>query len=177
MKITPDQIRAARALLRLEQSELARRAGVSVVTIRRVEAPVSNERVAAATFDSVHAALEQAGAEFISDGVRKRSSRRPDEQALYDDLRAISLRSAAALHGKDILTDADLYNEDGVPAWSSLIARLSSRFCAVSRRLICICASLQSLEPAWYRQSACSRQAWCWLAAPATNQAGRASMP
>ncbi len=37
MEITPEQIRAARALLRLEQVELAARAHVSVVTIRRLE--------------------------------------------------------------------------------------------------------------------------------------------
>ena len=35
---TPEQIKAARALLRMEQEELARRAGVSVTTIRRLEA-------------------------------------------------------------------------------------------------------------------------------------------
>jgi transcriptional regulator with XRE-family HTH domain len=115
MEITPDQIRAARALLRLEQSELARRAGVSVVTIRRAEAAANSEHVAAATFDSVYAALEQAGAEFIPDGVRKRKAVRLDRQALYDDLRAISLRSAAQLQGRDLLTGADLYDESGLP--------------------------------------------------------------
>ena len=35
---TSEQIKAARALLRMEQEELARRAGVSVTTIRRLEA-------------------------------------------------------------------------------------------------------------------------------------------
>ena len=39
MLITPAQIRAARALLRMDQDELARRANVSVVTVRRLEAP------------------------------------------------------------------------------------------------------------------------------------------
>jgi DNA-binding transcriptional regulator YiaG len=39
MLITPDQIRAARALLRMDQEDLARRANVSVVTVRRLEAP------------------------------------------------------------------------------------------------------------------------------------------
>ena len=116
MDIAPEQIRAARALLRLEQSELARRAGLSVVTIRRVEAAEGGERVAAPTIESIHAALEQAGVEFIPNGVRKRALARPDAQALYDDLRAISLASAERLQDHDLLTDADLYDEDGLPA-------------------------------------------------------------
>ena len=37
MHVTPDQIRAARALLRLEQAESAARAKLMVVTIRRRE--------------------------------------------------------------------------------------------------------------------------------------------
>ena len=45
MLITPEQIRAARALLRLEQDELARRANVSVVTVRRLEAPAAPSKV------------------------------------------------------------------------------------------------------------------------------------
>jgi predicted transcriptional regulator len=116
MEITPEQIRAARALLRLEQSDLARRAGVSVVTIRRVEAADCGERVSPATFHSVYAALEEAGAEFIPLGVRKRRPVGTDTQALYDDLRAISLHSAAHLQSHDVLTDADLYDENGLPA-------------------------------------------------------------
>lgn len=53
MDITADQIRAARALLRLEQAELARRAHISVVTIRRIEATADASRVASATLDGV----------------------------------------------------------------------------------------------------------------------------
>lgn len=116
MEVKPEQLRAARALLRLEQSELARRAGVSVVTIRRVESAEGGERVAVPTLDSVHAALEQAGVEFIPNGVRKRLVIRHDAQALYDDLRAISLQSADQLQGRELLTDADLYDDNGLPA-------------------------------------------------------------
>jgi len=116
MEITPEQIRAARALLRLEQSELAHRAHVSVVTIRRLERTNGRERVAPLTLDGVRQALEQAGAEFIPDGVRRRRAVRPEASALYEDLRAISLRSAARLQGRVLMTDADLYDEDGLPA-------------------------------------------------------------
>jgi transcriptional regulator with XRE-family HTH domain len=115
MEITPEQIRAARALLRLEQAELAERAHVSVVTIRRLEAE-RGERVTLATLTGVREALEQAGAEFIPDGVRRRRPERVSAHALYEDLRAISLRSAARLHGRELLTDADLYDDNGVPA-------------------------------------------------------------
>ena len=45
MIITPEQIRAARALLRLEQDELARRAQVSVATVRRLEAAEGAGRI------------------------------------------------------------------------------------------------------------------------------------
>lgn len=116
MNVTPEQIRAARALLRLEQAELAHRAHVSVVTIRRLEGTDGSERVAPVTLDAVRRALEQAGAEFIPDGVRRRCNLRPDAGSLYEELRAISLHSAARLQGRELLTDADLYDEDGLPA-------------------------------------------------------------
>jgi transcriptional regulator with XRE-family HTH domain len=116
MHVTPEQIRAARALLRLEQGDLARRAHVSVVTIRRLEGADGSERVTPVVIEGVRHALEQAGAEFIPDGVRRRRTARPDAGALYQELRAISLRSAARLHGRELLTDADLYDEDGLPA-------------------------------------------------------------
>lgn len=115
MVITPEQIRAARALLRLEQVDLARRAHVSIVTIRRLEG-VGGERVAPVTLEGVRQALEQAGAEFIPDGVRRRPVATRDPGTLYEDLRAISLSSAARLQGRELLTEADLYGEDGLPA-------------------------------------------------------------
>jgi transcriptional regulator with XRE-family HTH domain len=115
MEITPEQIRAARAMLRLEQAELAERAHVSVATIRRLESGQGGERVAPGTIAEVRKVLEEAGAEFIPDGVRRRPARL-DARALYEDLRAISLRSAARLHGRALLTDADLYDENGLPA-------------------------------------------------------------
>ena len=116
MGITPEQIRAARALLRIEQAELARRAHVSAVTIRRLEGVDGRERVSPAILDGVRQVLEQAGAEFIPNGVRRRRVPTREVQSLFEDLRAISLCSAARLHGHELLTDADLYDEDGLPA-------------------------------------------------------------
>ncbi len=114
--IQPEQVRAARALLRLEQDEVARRARVSVVTIRRLEAAQGMERVAPATLDAVRHILEQAGAEFIPDGVRRRRAAREGAAMLFDELRAISLHSAEQLRQHEQLTEADLYDEDGLPA-------------------------------------------------------------
>jgi transcriptional regulator with XRE-family HTH domain len=108
MVITPEQIRAARALLRLDQAELAARAHLSVVTIRRLESGRGGGRVAPGTAAAVRKVLEEAGAEFIPDGVRRRPTARPNAGAVHEDLRAISLRSAARLQGRALLTDADL---------------------------------------------------------------------
>jgi transcriptional regulator with XRE-family HTH domain len=116
MQITPEQIRAARALLRLDQAEFAERAQRSVVTIRRLETARGGGRAAPDTLAEVRKVLEEAGAEFIPDGIRLRRIAHPDERALYEDLRAISLRSAARLQGRELLTNADLYDENGLSA-------------------------------------------------------------
>jgi len=116
MRITPDQIRAARALLRLGQGELAERAKVSVVTVRRLETKRGGGQVAPGTLARVRAALEEAGAEFIPGGIRRRTVAQADARARFDELRAISLRSAARLHDRELLPDADLYDENGLPA-------------------------------------------------------------
>lgn len=116
MDITPAQIRAARAIRLLEQAELAERAKVSVVTVRRLEAERGVERVTPATVASVRSVLQQAGAEFIPAGVRRRPSSRPDARTRYDELYAIGLRSAERLQDRKLLTDADIYDENGLPA-------------------------------------------------------------
>jgi transcriptional regulator with XRE-family HTH domain len=113
--ITREQLRAARALLHIEQAELARRAQVSVVTIRRIEAADVVTRVAPAKLEAVRRALEEAGIEFIPNGVARRANG-AEQAALFRDLQAISIRSAARLQGRNVTTEADLYNEDGLPA-------------------------------------------------------------
>src|SRR5712691_8574256 len=77
--IDPDQIRAARALLSLEQQELARKAQVSVATVRRVETVNGNTRVSPRAVASIQHALEAAGAEFIPGGVRRKRQRHAGE--------------------------------------------------------------------------------------------------
>lgn len=74
--VTAAQMRAARALIGLSQAELARRAGVSIPTIKRSES--DNERasvVSAETLEKIRAALETEGVEFTNGnhlGVRLR---------------------------------------------------------------------------------------------------------
>src|SRR5260221_14359151 len=66
--ITPDQIRAARALLHLEQKAVAARAGISVATLRRAEAKNGATENSQRTISAIQRALETAGAEFIPEG-------------------------------------------------------------------------------------------------------------
>ncbi|MBT3069866.1 helix-turn-helix transcriptional regulator [Rhodomicrobium sp. Az07] len=110
---TAEQIKAARALLRMEQDELAKRAGISVTTVRRLEA-AGDYAVAEETAGGVRAALEEAGVEFIHDGVRLKPAH--DADALFAKLYAIAEASAEALRARQPLTDADLYGDDGLPA-------------------------------------------------------------
>ena len=66
--LTAEQLRGARAMLRMDQSALAAASGVSVETIKRLEVmngQLSETRVA--TINAISAALEKAGVEFIAE--------------------------------------------------------------------------------------------------------------
>lgn len=65
--ISSSQMRAARALLGIDQRQLARLAGVSVPTIQRMEASGGVVRGVVGTLTKVVAALETAGIELIGD--------------------------------------------------------------------------------------------------------------
>jgi len=112
--VTPEQIKAARALLRMEQDELAKRAGVSVTTIRRLEAADREYAVAEETAEGVQNALQEAGVEFIHDGVRLKQ--KEDAEALYRKLLEIAKESAKLQEEGDRFTEDDLYDENGLPA-------------------------------------------------------------
>jgi transcriptional regulator with XRE-family HTH domain len=68
MAVIGEQLRAARALARLEQGELAERAKVSLGTIKRLEAIVGPVSANVMTVDAVVRALESAGVEFTNGG-------------------------------------------------------------------------------------------------------------
>src|SRR5712691_1876677 len=116
--ITADQIRAARALLRLDQAELAQRAGVSLATLRRVERGAENARASTRAAMAIQDALERAGAQFMPDGVRCPRTRSPEEvEARYRKIIEISERSAKLLaENPGSFSEDDLYDENGLPA-------------------------------------------------------------
>lgn len=63
--MTPAQCRAARALVDLEQSEVAKAAGIARNTVNEFEREVRNPR--ASTVAAIRSALEAAGVEFIKE--------------------------------------------------------------------------------------------------------------
>jgi len=78
MAIIGEQLRAARALARLEQGELAERAKVSVGTIKRLEAIVGPVSANVITVDAVVRALEAAGVAFTNGGEPGVKLRKPE---------------------------------------------------------------------------------------------------
>ncbi|WP_367717503.1 helix-turn-helix transcriptional regulator [Nitratireductor sp. GISD-1A_MAKvit] len=67
--ITAAQMRAARALLGIDQKQLAELSGVSLPTIQRMEASEGNVRGVVDTLSKVVEALGAAGIELIGDHV------------------------------------------------------------------------------------------------------------
>lgn len=78
--IASEQIRAARALLRMTAQELSAASGVGLATIKRLEAGDGLPPAHAQTLDKLRKSLEAAGIEFLGlpedgPGVRLRSKR------------------------------------------------------------------------------------------------------
>ncbi len=68
--ITAAQMRAARALLGIDQRQLAELSGVSLPTIQRMEASEGNVRGVVETLTRVIEALDACGVELIGENVR-----------------------------------------------------------------------------------------------------------
>lgn len=66
--ITPAQMRAARSLLGWDQRRLAREAGISLPTIRRMEGSEGNVRGNVDSLVKVVEALDRAGVTLIAEG-------------------------------------------------------------------------------------------------------------
>jgi len=88
--ITATQMRAARALLGIDQRRLAELSGVSLPTIQRMEASEGNVRGVVDSLMKVVEAFERSGIELISDnaishgggrGVRLTRPRSPNQQS------------------------------------------------------------------------------------------------
>src|SRR3954464_2100150 len=114
MIITPDQIRAARALLRLDQEEVARRANISLVTLQHLEAPAGLSKLPLGAFDEVQRTMEATGAEFIDRVVRRRKRSCEEIEARMQLLEELSQRSAAILNACPPVGEDDLYDENGL---------------------------------------------------------------
>jgi len=67
--ITGSQIRAARALLGIDQRRLAALAGLSVPTIQRMEACEGSVRAVVDSLEKVVTAFSAAGVELIAEGA------------------------------------------------------------------------------------------------------------
>jgi len=74
--ITSAQIRAARALLGMDQRTLAERAGLSLPTIQRMEASDGQVRGVVDSLVKLVQALEAAGIELIGDNTQSKGSGR-----------------------------------------------------------------------------------------------------
>jgi hypothetical protein len=81
---------------------------------KRISDVIGGVVVVPTTLETVQRALENAGVEFIPHGVRRRIAD-ADREARFHELRAVAKASAAQLRGHDIMTEADLYDEDGLP--------------------------------------------------------------
>ena len=81
LKVSIRQIKAARALVGWSQDDLADKSGISVPTIKRLEAAKGDIGGRAETGAALVAALEKAGIEFIAEngggaGVRMKKRKR-----------------------------------------------------------------------------------------------------
>jgi len=81
MSLTSEQVRAARALLRWEQRDLADASGVSLPSVKRLETQPGELAAQERTIVELRKALEKAGIEFIAangggPGVRLRKAQK-----------------------------------------------------------------------------------------------------
>src|ERR1700676_2058653 len=82
--LTSEQIRAARAMLRIEQKDLAARADVSLETVKRIERSPGVVSAYTSTLNSLQRALDASGIEFTNGnqpGVRLVKPPEPDAGA------------------------------------------------------------------------------------------------
>ena len=78
--LTSEQIRAARALLRMEQKELAKLSGVSLPSIKRLETQPGRLAAQERTIAAIRTALETAGVLFIDQNGNGAGVRLKDKQ-------------------------------------------------------------------------------------------------
>lgn len=80
--ITSEQLRAARALIRWEQKDLAEQSGVSLPTVKRLEVKPGKIMANGPTIDALARAFASAGVQFIPEnggGAGVRLAKRANE--------------------------------------------------------------------------------------------------
>ncbi len=77
MILTGEQIRAARAMLRMDQAKLASEARVSVDTVKRLESVDGEPKANPATLFAIRRVFEMCGLDFEAGGIQ-RNQNRPD---------------------------------------------------------------------------------------------------
>lgn len=105
MTITAEQLRGARAMLRMEQGELAALSGVSLGTVKRLEGVNGTTNAQANTLDAMQSALVRSGVQFIDansalglgPGVRLLCEPTVDLESLVQRLGAMSPEQIDAL--------------------------------------------------------------------------------
>jgi transcriptional regulator with XRE-family HTH domain len=104
LSVSTEQVKAGRALLRWSQQDLASASGVSLPTIKRLEAEIGDLGGRASTGEAIKRAFEEAGVTFIAEngggaGVRLRHRRDggrefPRTIAFSDEARTLLRRAA-----------------------------------------------------------------------------------
>ena len=134
MELAGEQIRAARAMLRMGQATLASKAGVSVETIKRLERSDGVSRAQEGTFEVIRNVFETNGLLFVGGGVRR---------AIHPHARVIAAiavraeRTVRAVLERAVKADPEFFNK-GVEH--------------VANRLV------RSFEPEWMKNLV--RRAW-----------------
>jgi transcriptional regulator with XRE-family HTH domain len=102
--ISPSQIRAARSLIGIKQSDLARGAGISLATLNNIERGVGDPRTS--TLEAIERALAGAGIEFAGDPVSESVKlRRLDRPTAYETL--FASQRVLELLGRQSLTPVE----------------------------------------------------------------------
>jgi transcriptional regulator with XRE-family HTH domain len=83
--MTSAQLRAARALLGIDQRELAELSGVSIATIQRMESSEGNVRGVVESLTKVVEALNRRGVELINDNAQSQNGGRGVRLKWADD--------------------------------------------------------------------------------------------
>jgi transcriptional regulator with XRE-family HTH domain len=124
MDLTAEQLRAARAMLRMEQSQLAQKSGVSVETIKRLEAGSGKLKAKFKTLHAIRRSLEFSGLVFSDDhGPAVRLAADPTE-AFVEEMTNEFADCFRELLKQELRSNATLYQTAGKAA---LVATVLTR--------------------------------------------------